>query len=132
VGPPPTLVAPHLLIQVIDTGAWKSFVTPNGVPVQPESFRQFVTDERYKGLGATPEKIAAILGDNNDAVVKMRELLKGKTGPKTADNSGNNVTPTGRATVTGNRRDYTLDRLTRERPDLRDHLHRGRKLLMHW
>ena len=60
-----------------------------------------------------------MLGGNNDAVVKMRELLKGKTGPKTVGNSGNNITEIGRKTVTGTRRDYTLDRLTRERPDLR-------------
>jgi hypothetical protein len=105
----------RLLAEVIDSGAWQSFHTPNGVPVNPPTFRDFITAEPFQGLGATEDKIVGLLGDDNGAVVKMRKLLKGKPGPKPVDNSDNNVT----RTVTGNRRDYTLERLERERPDLR-------------
>jgi hypothetical protein len=106
-----------LLIEVIETDAWKKFHTPNGIPVEPRTFRDFIIGKPFSGLGSTEEKIAGLLGDNNDAVVKMRKLLKGQ-GKRT--DLGNNVTEVpGRKTITGNRRDYTLDRLTRERPDLR-------------
>lgn len=105
----------RLLVEVIESGAWQSFHTPNGIPVRPASFRDFVTAQPFQGLGTTPDKIANHLGDNNSAVVKMRGLLKGKPGPKPVGNSGNNII----RTVTGTRRDYTLERLERERPDLR-------------
>lgn len=114
----------RLLADVIESKAWQSFHTPNGVPVQPTDFRDFITADPFQGLGATEEKIAALLGDDNTAVVKMRDLLKAKSGPKTVDNSGNNVTQTGRVTVTGNRRDYTLDRLQRDAPELFDAVQR--------
>lgn len=111
-----------LLIQVIDSGAWKSFHTPNGNPVTPLTFRDFIAAEPYQGLGATPEKVVALLGDNNDAVVKMRKMLDRK-GERT--DLGNNVTQVGRTAITGNRRDYALDRLTREHPDLRAQVDAG-------
>jgi len=53
----------------------------------------------------------------------MRNLLKRKPSPGSA-NHGNNVTPVGRTTVTGNRRDYTLDRLQRDAPELFDAVQR--------
>jgi hypothetical protein len=110
----------RLLIQVIDSGAWESFRTPNGALVEPASFRHFITATRYNGLGATDDKIAALLGNNNDAVVKMRELLKGGEQGKRTDLKGtstNNVSRS-RNTKQGNSRAYTLDRLKRERPEL--------------
>jgi len=113
----------RLLGEVIESGAWQSFHTPNGVSVKPANFREFITAEPFQGLGATEEKIAALLGDDNNAVVKMRNLLKRKPSPGSA-NHGNNVTPVGRTTVTGNRRDYTLDRLQRDSPELFDAVQR--------
>lgn len=118
----------RLLVEVIESGAWRSFHTPNGAPVQPPSFRHFVTEQPFRGLGTTPEKIANHLGDNNAAVVKMKDLLKGKSGAPVGNTnavkdrkaeekqSTNNIS---RLTKHGTRRDYTLERLERERPDLR-------------
>jgi hypothetical protein len=111
----------RLLREVIESGAWKSFHTPNGVPVQPANFREFITADPFQGLGATEEKISALLGDDNIAVVKMRNLLKAKPGPKPVGRSGNNIT----RTFTGTRRDYTLDRLQREAPELFDSVQRN-------
>lgn len=106
----------RLLVEVIESGAWESFHTPNGNPVNPPSFRNFITDELHRGLGTTPEKIASLLGDNNAAVVKMRTLLKAKPGrPSIPRESTNNIS---RLTEHGTRRDYTLDRLQREAPEL--------------
>ena len=113
-----------LLVQVIDSGAWKSFRTPNGVPVQPESFRKFVADRPPFGLGTTPEKIYRVIGDDNDAVVKMRDLLKEKAGrPANNDDKSDNIVM--ELNKQGNSRAYTLDRLTRERPDLRQRVDNG-------
>lgn len=103
----------RLLVDVIESGAWQSFRTPNGIPVSPASFRQFITAKPFQGLGTTPEKIKDHLGDNNAAVVEMRKLLKGNTDPR--QDSTNNIS---RATKHGTRRDYTLERLQRDHPDL--------------
>lgn len=112
----------RLLVEVIDSGAWKSFHTPNGIPVQPANFREFITANPFHGLGATEDKIAALLGDNNAAVVKMRNLLKARPGrPATPKESTDNVS---RLTGQGNRRDYTLDRLQRDAPELFDAVQR--------
>lgn len=112
----------RLLGEVIESGAWQSFHTPNGVSVQPANFREFITAEPFQGLGATEEKIAALLGDDNNAVVKMRNLLKDKPGrPSTPKESTDNIS---RNTGTGTRRDYTLDRLQRESPELFDAVQR--------
>lgn len=111
----------RLLVDVIESGAWQSFHTPNGVPVAPGSFREFITAEPFQGLGATPEKITTLLGDNNTAVVKMRKLLD-RRGERT--DLGNNITDVGRTAVTGTRRDYTLDRLQRDAPELFDAVQR--------
>ena len=111
----------RLLGEVIESGAWQSFRTPNGVPVQPADFREFITAEPFQGLGATEEKIAALLGDDNTAVVKMRTLLKSKPGPKPVGSSTDNIS---RTTGTGTRRDYTLDRLQRDSPELFDAVQR--------
>jgi hypothetical protein len=105
----------RLLIDVMDSGAWQSFRTPNGLAVNPTSFREFVMAQPFQGLGTTKEKIEAHLGEDNAAVVKLRKLWKGSTDPR--QSSTNNVS---RATKQGNRRDYTLERLERERPDLRE------------
>jgi len=113
-----------LLIEVIETDAWKKFHTPNGIPVEPRTFRDFIIGKPFSGLGSTEEKIASLLGDNNDAVVKMRELLKAMPNPEGRNqysepiqDGGSRYNITG--TKTGTSRAYTLDRLTRERPDLR-------------
>jgi hypothetical protein len=111
----------RLLGEVIESGAWQSFHTPNGVSVKPANFREFITAEPFQGLGATEEKIAALLGDDNNAVVKMRNLLKGRPGrPSTPKESHNNVM----GLTQGNRRDYTLDRLQRDAPELFDAVQR--------
>jgi hypothetical protein len=121
----------RLLIEVIETGAWESFHTPNGNSVTPTSFRSFITNERFQGLGATEEKIAALLGDDNTAVVKMRILLKGKSNPegrnqhsepKVEKGSTNNIS---RTTKHGTRRDYTLERLQRDAPELFESVQRN-------
>jgi hypothetical protein len=112
----------RLLGEVIQSGAWQSFHTPNGVPVQPASFKDFITAEPFQGLGATEKKIADLLGDDNTAVVKMRKLLK-RQGDRT--DLANNVSEVkGRNVEHGNRRDYTLDRLQRDAPELFDAVHR--------
>ena len=56
-----------------------------------------------------------VMDTGTDAEVLLRQAFKEKPGPKPAGSSSNNVTET----VRGNRRDYTLERLERERPDLR-------------
>jgi hypothetical protein len=110
----------RLLGEVIESGAWQSFHTPNGVSVQPANFREFITAEPFQGLGATEDKIAALLGDDNTAVVNMRKLLKLKPGPKPVGSSNNNII----GTKQGTRRDYTLERLQRDAPELFDAVQR--------
>lgn len=113
----------RLLGEVIESGAWQSFHTPNGVPVRPPDFRSFITAEPFQGLGATEQKIATLLGDDNVAVVKMRNLLK-RQGTRT--DLANNISEVkGRNVEHGTRRDYTLDRLQRDAPELFDAVQRN-------
>lgn len=121
----------RLLGEVIESGAWRAFHTPNGVSVRPPDFRSFITAQPFQGLGATEEKIAALLGDDNVAVVKMRNLLKSRSNPQgrnqhsapeTDDGSTNIIS---RTTKHGNRRDYALERLERDAPELYDAVQRN-------
>ena len=114
-----------LLIEVIETDAWKKFRTPNGKLVEPTTFLDFIIGAPFSGLGSTAQKIAGLLGDNNDAVVKMFELLKAKPNPEgrnqhsEPNQDGGSTYIISRTTKHGTSRAYTLDRLTREFPDLR-------------
>ena len=63
-----------------------------------------------EGLGCTVAQLKALCHDSDEATELLREALKGRT---------YNVSTKSRATEHGNRRDAALDRLSRERPDLR-------------
>lgn len=52
----------YIVRQVLDTGAWRRFHTPNGAPVAPLTFEEFVITPRHKGLGTTVHALAAWVG----------------------------------------------------------------------
>ena len=111
---------PGLVKRVLAEGSWREFTPPGAVgPIRHERFEDFVTAQPTNGLGASRELMEKIV-QGTDAEVPLRQAFLGKRGPKPADSSRNNVTET----VTGNRRDYTLDRLQRDAPELFDAVQR--------
>jgi hypothetical protein len=110
---------PVLIERVINDGSWKIFQNElSADPFENETFEEFVTSDPMKGLGASRELVVRLV-KGTPAELLVRDALKGRPSPGSAGtNQGNNVTPVGRTTVTGNRRDYTLDRLQRDAPEL--------------
>lgn len=51
---------PKLLRQLLESGAWRDFVTRRGDHVQPHSFEEFVTTPLLKGLGADMDVIRRV------------------------------------------------------------------------
>lgn len=107
---------PIFIIEVIDDGAWKVVAKPDpsAKPDEFKTFEEWSLAAPPTGLGVESRKKLQDIVKKTVAEVPVRNALKGKSGPKPGDSSRNNVT----GTVTGNRRDYTLERLERERPDL--------------
>jgi hypothetical protein len=103
---------PDLLKRVLAEEAWREFVTRRGEHVEYERFADFVTTEPLKGLGASVELIERIVADDDETVRRLREALKG---------TRNNITG-----KRGTRKDYGLERLSRDAPELHADVLAGR------
>lgn len=120
---------PVLIERVISDGSWQSFENDLGV-FSNETFEEFVTAEPLKGLGASTKLVVQMVrGTSAEALVrnllKSRSNPKGRnqhSAPKTDDGSTNNIS---RTTKHGTRRDYALERLERDAPELFDAVQRN-------
>lgn len=111
---------PGLLRKVLELGAWREFLHPNGETITHERFADFVEAKSPRGLGSTVEQVKSLVADDNDLTVLLREALVGKPHVKNGDSDNITITD-GRGTS----KSYTLDRLTREAPELREKVDAG-------
>lgn len=106
---------PIFIIEVIKDAAWKVVAKPDpsAKPDEFNTFEEWSLAAPPTGLGVESRKKLQDIVKHTVAEVPVRKALKGNTDPR--QDSTNNVS---RATKQGNRRDYTIERLERERPDL--------------
>ncbi len=103
---------PHQIKALLRSGDWRHFVTKLGKDVQHQRYVDFVTEPPLAGLGTTPEMVSRLIEDDAEAVRLHREELKG---------TRNNITG-----KRGTRRDYALERLERDAPELHADVVAGR------
>jgi hypothetical protein len=113
---------PGLLKRVLKEKLWHKFQPPgiDLVKYGPEHFIEFVETPPVRGLGVTVDLIEKLISDDNDAAVLLRKTLnRGRGGDRKSESAQqikrNNIT-----FERGTRRDYALERLQRDRPDLYD------------
>jgi hypothetical protein len=104
---------PSVVAELLDTGAWRFFLAGQQLH-QHTSFLKFIRDPPYQGCGWDPEMVEALIQKSGDRMLLMR-WRQVVTAPKHVHHDTDNVSikPTH-----GNSLTYTLDRLSRERPDL--------------
>lgn len=103
---------PGLLKQVLADETWREFVTRRGEHVEWDRFADFVITKPLKGLGASVELVERVIADDDEAVRQLRETLKG---------TRNNITG-----KRGTRRDYSLEKIKRDAPELHAEVLAGR------
>ena len=110
---------PVALKRLLESGAWREFVTSRGEHVAYDRFADFVTTPPLKGLGANVALIERVVAADGDAVELLREALKEKSGPKS---SVDNI----HRTTKGTSRSYSLQRLRQDAPELHADVLAGR------
>ena len=107
--------APVFLIRCIEQEAWRDrIIEPTGERVRYDRFIDFVLDYQPNGLHTELRTLENVCRDDVEALRLLREVT---TNPSHRPlKSGNNITSKER--VTGTAKNYTLDRLHRQRPDL--------------
>lgn len=107
---------PEQIKQILRAEEWRHFTTRLGKEVRHERFADFVTTPPLAGLGAQPALVERVIADDIEAVGLFRQAMKG----------ANNVSTRSRNTRHGTRRDYALERLARDAPELHAEVLAGR------
>jgi hypothetical protein len=102
---------PKIVAELLDTEAWRIFLVSMQLHRNTD-FLAFITDPPHMGCGWDPGMVEALLQKSGDQITLMR-WRQAVTAPQGAhhDNVMMKVSQ-------GNSLAYTLDRLSRERPDL--------------
>jgi len=95
---------PALLKRVLADETWREFITKRGEHVEHARFAEFVTEKPLRGLGTSVELVERVIADDDESVRQLRKTLKG---------TRNNITG-----KRGTRRDYSLERLKEDAPEL--------------
>ena len=106
---------PKALRRLLEQGAWREFTTSRGEHVTHERFADFVTTAPLKGLGSDIALVERIVADDDSAAKLLRSALKGT----------NNISTRARMTEHGTRRDYAIERLERDAPELHEEVLAG-------
>jgi hypothetical protein len=108
--------APEFVRQLLDEGdPWRRFQPEVGTEVQeygegPEEFERFIRTPPTKGLGATPEALLRVVGDDLELRDKITDKLRRGPGrPASTNETRNNIT--GFSPTRGTSLDYTLRHL---------------------
>jgi hypothetical protein len=112
---------PGMVKRVITENMWpERIVRVTGEVARFNSFAEFVTTPPPAGLGTDIETLERLCRDDAEAITLLRQTTTrprgGDTRSPDAQTNSNNVTI--ETPDRGNTRAYTLDRLSRERPDL--------------
>lgn len=107
---------PHQIKQILRDETWRHFVTRLGKEVRHEWFAYFVTTPPLRGLGTSPSLVERVIEHDPEALQMFRQAMKGT----------NNISTKSRTTRHGTRRDYALERLERDAPELHAEVLAGR------
>jgi hypothetical protein len=119
-GAPRLQSIPGLIKRILETGAWRRRVQ-NGRLYEHDRFLDFITAKPFAGCGYDPAQIEKLIEDDAEALLMWRRAVAQTPGKRTDLND--NIIEVKRQT--GTSRAYTLDRLSRESPDLYDAVCRG-------
>jgi len=108
---------PGHIKRIIREDMWQErIVQATGELAEYDHFAEFVNDPPPKGLGADVDMLKRMCKKDDEALRLLREVVTGDDGrPEKTDESVDNVNS---SRSSGNSKDYTLDRLAREDPEL--------------
>jgi hypothetical protein len=108
---------PGMVKRVITENMWpERVVRVTGEIATFKTFGEFVTTPPPAGLGTDIETLERLCRDDAEAITLLRQATTRPVGSNQHTTGSDNVTT--QTPDRGNTRAYTLDRLTRERPDL--------------
>lgn len=111
---------PALLREVLETEAWRDFVTPRGNPVHHDRFAEFVTVPPTEGLGASVDLIRRVVANDPKTLDLLDQALQNPVGGSNKinlnDDDSNNENDLVRPS--GTSKDYALRRLRKDAPEL--------------
>jgi len=114
---------PGLLKKIIRYKAWecRHLVTEDGTPkgkvVELSSLRELITEKPIRGWGEDPKKVEAVIKDDPECLALFREAMKENAGrpSKESNNNGIGLGESKKpATIQGNTKAYSIDRVKRE------------------
>ena len=111
----------RLLGKVIESGAWREFTTPNGFPVRHRTFHDFVTADRWDGLGTSRDALVGWVREQDPDVASAVERAWREEVPAAQDYGTNrHSTPRDHAmnSTHAESSDGILARLKRDDPDM--------------
>jgi len=106
---------PGHIKRIIREDMWQErIVQATGELAEYDHFAEFVNDPPPKGLGADVDMLKRMCKKDDEALRLLREVVTGEAG----DNQHTEVVDNVNDRSGGNSKDYTLDRLAREDPEL--------------
>ena len=113
----------RLVGKVIESGAWREFTTPNGFPVRHRTFHDFVTADRWDGLGTSRDALVGWVREQDPDVASAVERAWRDEVPAANKRGGDQVSESRRSSATQsvtekNDADSILARLKRDDPDM--------------
>lgn len=105
---------PDLLDRVLDTGAWREFVTARSEEARWDRFDDFVAARPLKGLGGSPALIDRVIADRPALRDKVREARKVGHGP----GRGHKTEGESPSVLVDDQTGKSAARLVRDHPDL--------------
>lgn len=113
----------RLVAGVIESGAWREFTTPNGFPVRHRTFHEFVTADRWDGLGTSRDALVGWVREQDPDTASAVERAWREEVPAANKRGGDQVSEAHRSSATQsvtekNDADSILARLKRDDPDM--------------
>jgi hypothetical protein len=118
---------PAMVKSILQTGAWSDRYEM-GRRIKFETFPAFITTSPAKGgCGFDPKHVEALLNKSEDAeaLAMWRKAMTGKRGGDRQSEQAKSIHDNIMNARQGTSRAYTLDRLSRERPDLFERVKAG-------
>lgn len=113
----------RLLGKVIESGAWREFTTPNGFLVRHRTFHDFVTADRWDGLGTSRDALVGWVREQDpDVASAVERAWRDEVPAANASGEVGRGRPIDRSRgtrpITSDTSDTVLARLKRDDPDM--------------
>lgn len=115
---------PVALARLLESGAWREFVTSRGEHVTYDRFADFVTTPPLKGLGADIDLVRRVVADDTVTLDLLDQALKEGSRQGKRTDIGNNVPEVRRPE--GNTQAKAIRRLRKDAPELHADVLAGR------